>query len=174
MSWGQRNVVLKSLKYDSTRNIHHQNFFMLPKIPNMFYVDGFSWQNSLDALFLVFKQCYWFWIKNRVSFFNKLWHKNNKTTVTVPLQKIKSTAFSKPITSWGRLEMLDFVERGQLDCEKRLILASKKKKNMKKHAKCTHMPFTRRTRVCFNFARTLTSCPHSYLSTETRHALRAI
>ena len=63
--------------------------------------------------------------------------------------------------------MLDFGERGQLDCEKRLILASKKKKNEKARKMHPHALYWEDARV-FQF------CPHSYLSTETRHALRAI
>ena len=51
--------------------------------------------------------------------------------------------------------MLDFGERKQLDCEKRLLLASKKKKTRKKHSQAF---YSKDTRV-FNFARHLASRP---------------
>ena len=47
---------------------------------------------------------------------------------------------------WGRLELLDFGERKQLDCEKRLLLA-RKKKTRKKHSRAF---YSKNTRV-FNF-----------------------
>ena len=59
--------------------------------------------------------------------------------------------------------MLDFGERKQLDCEKRLLLASKKKNTQKALASVL---LEGHARVQF--------CPPSCLTAETRNAVRAI
>ena len=134
----------------------------------------FTWMAFLGKIHLMLS--FWF-LNNAVAFESRTRFrfstsydiKTTKLQYQCPFKKLKalrsvSRSWIRETIiqiNWGRLEMLDFGERGQVDCEKRLILAKKKKRR-----KTTQNAPARDLlggHACFNYARTLTSCLHSYL-----------
>ena len=55
------------------------------KNPPSFNVDSLFWHSSFDIVILVYEEYCCFSMKDHVLFFNQMWHKDSKSTVTVPL-----------------------------------------------------------------------------------------
>ena len=77
--WGKRIRNWKQLATFSCLDVVNSK-----NSPNV-NMDNFSWQNSFDFAFLVYKECRIFWNNYQVWFFYQLWPENSKTTVTLPL-----------------------------------------------------------------------------------------